>query len=208
MDQKIKEALVKERKRQEDNVELIASENYVSNAILKLQGSILTNKYAEGYPGKRYYGGCEHIDEIERLAINYACQLFNCKYANVQPHSGSSANMAVYRALLNEGATVTICHTKTNNLKNKTLNSDIIICACGSPKLLTNDMIKSGTIIIDAGITIIDGKIIGDVDFDNIKDKCAYITPNPGGVGPMTIAMIIENVLEAYLLQRKDDING
>ena len=103
MDIKIKNAIQKEYNRQQNNIELIASENYVSNDILKIQGSILTNKYAEGYPGKRYYGGCEFIDEIESLAINYACELFNCKFANVQPHSGSSANMAVYRALLNKG---------------------------------------------------------------------------------------------------------
>ena len=103
MDKRLKDALAKERKRQEDNIELIASENYVSNDVLELQGSILTNKYAEGYPGKRYYGGCENIDEIESAAIEYACKLFNAKYANVQPHSGSSANMAVYKALLNIG---------------------------------------------------------------------------------------------------------
>ena len=103
MDEKIKKALHNEQIRQAQNVELIASENYVSNAVLKLQGSILTNKYAEGYPGKRYYGGCENIDEIESLAISYACKLFDAKYANVQPHSGSSANMAVYRALLKMG---------------------------------------------------------------------------------------------------------
>ncbi len=103
MDMKIKSAIDKEYNRQQNNIELIASENYVSKDILKIQGSILTNKYAEGYPGKRYYGGCEFIDETESLAINYACQLFKCKYANVQPHSGSSANMAVYRALLNRG---------------------------------------------------------------------------------------------------------
>ena len=103
MDIKIKNAIDKEYNRQQNNIELIASENYVSKDILKIQGSILTNKYAEGYPGKRYYGGCEFIDEIESLAINYACQLFKCKYANVQPHSGSSANMTVYRALLNRG---------------------------------------------------------------------------------------------------------
>ena len=103
MDIKIKNAICKEYNRQQNNIELIASENYVSNDILKIQGSILTNKYAEGYPGKRYYGGCEFIDEIENLAINYACKLFKCSYANVQPHSGSSANMAVYRALLNKG---------------------------------------------------------------------------------------------------------
>ena len=103
MDKDIEEALKKERKRQENNIELIASENYVSNEILKLQGSILTNKYAEGYPNKRYYGGCEYIDIFEEKAIEYVTKLFNCKYANVQPHSGSSANMAVYRALLNHG---------------------------------------------------------------------------------------------------------
>ena len=103
MDKILEEALRKERERQENNIELIASENYVSNDILKLQGSILTNKYAEGYPGKRYYGGCEYIDIFESQAINYVKELFGTLYANVQPHSGSSANMAVYRALLNHG---------------------------------------------------------------------------------------------------------
>lgn len=103
MDSVLREALQKERQRQEENIELIASENYVSNAILELQGSILTNKYAEGYPNKRYYGGCEYIDIFEQKAIEYAKKLFNVAYANVQPHSGSSANMAVYRALLNHG---------------------------------------------------------------------------------------------------------
>ena len=103
MDKILREALEKEKLRQENNIELIASENYVSKDILELDGSILTNKYAEGYPEHRYYGGCEYIDIFEKKAIEYACQLFNCKYANVQPHSGSSANMAVYRALLNPG---------------------------------------------------------------------------------------------------------
>ena len=103
MDIKIKDALNKEKLRQQNNIELIASENYVSKDILELQGSIFTNKYAEGYCGKRYYGGCINVDIIENLAINYVTKLFNCKYANVQPHSGSSANMAVYKALLNVG---------------------------------------------------------------------------------------------------------
>ena len=103
MDSMLVEALKKEQKRQENNIELIASENYVSKAVMKLQGSILTNKYAEGYPGTRYYGGCENIDIFEDKAIEYACELFGAKYANVQPHSGSSANMAVYRALVNPG---------------------------------------------------------------------------------------------------------
>ena len=103
MDKYLNKALRLERKRQENNIELIASENYVSRDVLKLQGSILTNKYAEGYSGKRYYGGCEYIDMFETKAIEYVTKLFKCKYANVQPHSGSSANMAVYRALLNHG---------------------------------------------------------------------------------------------------------
>ena len=103
MDKELKSALLKEKRRQQNNIELIASENYVSKDVLKFQGSILTNKYAEGYPSKRYYGGCEYIDIFENKAIEYACKLFNASYANVQPHSGSSANMAVYRALLNHG---------------------------------------------------------------------------------------------------------
>ena len=103
MDNELKNILDMEERRQQDNIELIASENYVSKAVRELQGSILTNKYAEGYSGKRYYGGCEYIDMIENKAIEYACKLFDVKYANVQPHSGSSANMAVYRALLEKG---------------------------------------------------------------------------------------------------------
>ncbi|MDD6878615.1 MAG: serine hydroxymethyltransferase [bacterium] len=103
MDKRIIEALEKEKERQKNNIELIASENYVSDDILKLQGSIFTNKYAEGYPSKRYYGGCVNVDIVENIAIEYLQKLFGCKYANVQPHSGSSANMAVYRALLQKG---------------------------------------------------------------------------------------------------------
>lgn len=93
----------KEKNRQEQNIELIASENFVSEEVLEAQGSILTNKYAEGYPSKRYYGGCEFVDEVENLAIERAKKLFNAKFVNVQPHSGSQANMAAYRAVLNAG---------------------------------------------------------------------------------------------------------
>ncbi|QCI22151.1 serine hydroxymethyltransferase [Buchnera aphidicola] len=99
-------AIEKEKERQENHIELIASENYTSNYVMKVQGSQLTNKYAEGYPGKRYYGGCEHVDIIEQLAINRAKKLFDADYANVQPHSGSQANFAVYTALLNPGDTI------------------------------------------------------------------------------------------------------
>ena len=91
----------KEKKRQKDNIELIASENFVSEAVLQAQGSILTNKYAEGYPGKRYYGGCEYVDQIETIAIERLKKLFNVNYANVQPHSGSQANMAAIRSVCN-----------------------------------------------------------------------------------------------------------
>ena len=97
------DAIHHEEQRQQDTIELIASENIVSDAVREAQGSVLTNKYAEGYPGRRYYGGCQYIDQVEQLAIDYAKKLFNAKFANVQPHSGSQANMAVYQALLKPG---------------------------------------------------------------------------------------------------------
>ncbi|MBW7926424.1 MAG: serine hydroxymethyltransferase [Burkholderiaceae bacterium] len=105
-DPELAQAIADERRRQEDHVELIASENYASPRVLEAQGSVLTNKYAEGYPHKRYYGGCEYVDVAEALAIERAKQLFDCDYANVQPHSGSQANQAVYFALLQPGDTI------------------------------------------------------------------------------------------------------
>src|SRR5437773_1467427 len=102
-DPELWEAITAENRRQEEHIELIASENYASMAVLQAQGSQLTNKYAEGYPGKRYYGGCEYVDVAERLAIDRVKQLFGAAYANVQPHSGSQANAAVYMALLQPG---------------------------------------------------------------------------------------------------------
>ena len=102
-DPQLWKALQQEADRQEHNIELIASENFVSRAVMEAQGSIATNKYAEGYPGKRYYGGCEHVDTIENLAIERAKKLFNAKFANVQPHSGSQANTAAYMALVKPG---------------------------------------------------------------------------------------------------------
>ena len=105
-DPELSQAIAGERARQEDHIELIASENYASPRVLEAQGSVLTNKYAEGYPGKRYYGGCEYVDIAESLAIDRAKQLFGAAYANVQPHSGSQANAAVYFALLNPGDTI------------------------------------------------------------------------------------------------------
>lgn len=105
-DPQLWQSIHKEEQRQEDTIELIASENIVSDAVRAAQGSVLTNKYAEGYPKKRYYGGCQYIDEVEQLAIDYAKQLFGAEYANVQPHSGSQANAAVYQALLKPGDTI------------------------------------------------------------------------------------------------------
>jgi glycine hydroxymethyltransferase len=105
-DPELAKAMAGERLRQEEHIELIASENYASPRVLEAQGSVLTNKYAEGYPGRRYYGGCEFVDVAEQLAIDRAKQLFGAAYANVQPHSGSQANAAVYLALLNPGETI------------------------------------------------------------------------------------------------------
>ena len=105
-DPQISHALELEAKRQRETINLIASENYASRAVLQAEGSFLTNKYAEGYPGKRYYGGCENVDIVEDLAIQRARELFKAEHANVQPHSGAQANMASYYALLEYGDTV------------------------------------------------------------------------------------------------------
>jgi glycine hydroxymethyltransferase len=102
-DSELWKSIESEKKRQEEHIELIASENYTSKRVMEAQGSVLTNKYAEGYPGKRYYGGCEYVDIAEALAIQRAKELFGAAYANVQPHSGSQANSATYMALLNPG---------------------------------------------------------------------------------------------------------
>src|SRR5215204_628247 len=105
-DPEVWSAVAEEIQRQQDGLEMIASENYTSPAVMQTAGSVLTNKYAEGYPGKRYYGGCEYVDVVETLAIDRAKQLFGAEFANVQPHSGSQANMAVYLAALQPGDTV------------------------------------------------------------------------------------------------------
>src|SRR5476649_2420611 len=105
-DPELAKAIAGERARQEDHIELIASENYASPRVLEAQGSVLTNKYAEGYPGRRYYGGCEFVDVAEKLAIDRLLKLFRAEKANVQPHSGAQANMSVYLAALEPGDTI------------------------------------------------------------------------------------------------------
>ena len=131
-DPKLSEMINKELRRQQNQIELIASENIVSKAVLQAQGSVLTNKYAEGYPGKRYYGGCEFVDEVEKLAIDRAKQLFGAKYINVQPHSGAQANQAVFLSILNPGDTILgmslaagghLTHGAKPNLSGKWFNS-------------------------------------------------------------------------------------
>ena len=109
VDPEIAEAIVAEQNRQNDHIELIASENWVSKAVMAAMGSPLTNKYAEGYPGKRYYGGCECVDVVENLARERAKELFGCDYVNVQPHSGAQANMAVFFAVMQPGDTFMGC---------------------------------------------------------------------------------------------------
>ena len=106
LDPEVGASVQEEFARQQRNIELIASENIVSPAVMVAMGTCLTNKYAEGYPGHRYYGGCQFVDQVEQIAIDRACKLFGAKYANVQPHSGAQANLAVYFALLNLGDTV------------------------------------------------------------------------------------------------------
>ena len=105
-DNEIHECILREKARQFEHVELIASENYASESVMEAQGSILTNKYAEGYAGKRYYGGCEHVDAVERIAVERLCGLFNVEFANVQPHSASQANQAAYLAMMEVGDTL------------------------------------------------------------------------------------------------------
>ncbi|MFP5414117.1 MAG: serine hydroxymethyltransferase, partial [Gammaproteobacteria bacterium] len=131
-DPELAAAIVAEARRQEDHIELIASENYASPLVMQVQGSVLTNKYAEGYPGKRYYGGCEFVDRAEELAIARVRQLFGADYANVQPHSGSQANAAVYQALCQPGDTILgmsladgghLTHGAKPNFSGKTYNA-------------------------------------------------------------------------------------
>ena len=130
-DPEVYETLKKELERQQNQIELIASENIASKAVLNAQGSVMTNKYAEGYPGNRYYGGCEFVDEAENIALERVKELYNCKYANLQPHSGAQANQAVFLALLQPHDTILgmslasgghFTHGATPNLSGKWLN--------------------------------------------------------------------------------------
>jgi len=145
-------AIEQEQRRQHDKIELIASENIVSRAVLEAQGSVLTNKYAEGYPGKRYYGGCEYVDIVEQLAIDRAKKLFGVKFANVQPHSGASANLAVFTALLEPGDTILgmrldqgghLTHGSPVNFSGKTYDAQFYGVSAETGRLDYEDMLRS-----------------------------------------------------------------
>ena len=162
------------------------------------------NKDVDGFTKENFYKLANNIDGLKPCTAKGIIKLL--EYYNIELEGkkvtiigrGKLVGIPLLFMMLEKNATVTICHTKTKNLKNQTLNSDIIVCGAGSPNLLTSDMINDGAVVIDAGISVIDGKIVGDANYDEIKDKCSFITPNPGGVGPMTIGMIMENTVEAY----------
>lgn len=157
MDNLIKNILIREAHRQATTVELIASENFASEAVMDLAGSIFTNKYAEGYPGKRYYNGCENMDEIEQLAIDTLCSLFGSKFANVQPHCGANANTAVYQAFLKPG--------------DKILGMDLASgghLSHGSPPNISGKVYDAYTYGVDAN---------GFLDYDEIRAKAIEVQP-------------------------------
>ena len=157
MDDRINNILAKETDRQHNTVELIASENFASEAVMNLAGSVFTNKYAEGYPGKRYYNGCEHMDEIEQLAIDELKELYGCKFANVQPHSGANANLAVFKAFLKPG--------------NKILGMDLASgghLSHGSPANLSGKWFEAHSYGVDAE---------GWLDYDAIMKQALEVEP-------------------------------
>ena len=170
-----------EQERQNNNIELIASENFPSQRVLNAAGSILTNKYAEGYPGKRYYGGCKYIDMIEQKAISDVCTLFKCNYANVQPHCGSSANQAVYRALLEKGDTV--------------LGMDL---GAGGHLTHGHKMSFSGQDynIVSYGVTA-----DGIIDYDDIENKLYQYNPKMILVGASSYSQIIDYERVARIIE-------
>src|SRR5580693_7264381 len=157
-DPQIAELIRKETARQENTLELIASENHVSAAVMEAAGTVLTNKYAEGYPGARYYGGCEFYDQIENLAIDRAKQLFGCRYANVQPHSGANANLAAFMAMMKPGDT-------------------FISLNLASGGHLSHGMkLNTSAIFYKPGHYELDPKT-EQIDFDNVRAKALEIKP-------------------------------
>ena len=169
--------------------------------------AISPNKDIDGFTKENLYSLVNNLDGLRPCTsegIKYLLNYYNIplKGSNVTIiGKGKLVGRPLFFTLLNEGATITVCSSNTRNLKEHTLESDIVICGAGKKHILTSDMVKDGAVVIDAGITVENGIIIGDADTEKLDSKCSYITPNPGGVGPMTVAMLLNNVLIAYKKQ-------
>lgn len=168
----------------------------------KCSGMILPSKDVDGFTKDNVYNLYLNKKSILPCTVKGIIKLL--EHYNIEINGknvaiigrGNIVGKPLAMALENRNATVSLLHSKTKDLKMFTKDADIVVVACGIPKLLKKDMIKEGSVVIDVGISRVDGKIVGDIDFDNIKDTAAFVTPNPGGVGPMTVAMIIDNLIE------------
>ncbi len=168
----------------------------------KCSGMILPSKDVDGFTKDNVYNLYLNKKSILPCTVKGIIKLL--EYYNVEINGknvaiigrGNIVGKPLAMALENRNATVSLLHSKTKDLKMFTKDADIVVVACGIPKLLKKEMIKEGSVVIDVGISRVDGKIVGDIDFDNIKDIALFVTPNPGGIGPMTIAMIIDNLIE------------
>ncbi len=169
-----------------------------------LSGLILANKDVDGFTKDNVFGNYINEKTILPCTVKGICYLLDFYKIDVTGLNvvivGRSmiVGKPLSLAMLNKNATVTIAHSKTKDLKSVCLNADVLIVAVGKPNLIKEDYVKSGAVVIDVGINKVDGVTCGDVDFNKVKDRCSYITPVPGGVGPMTVAMLLENVYEAY----------
>lgn len=165
---------------------------------------IIPEKDIDGFTKESYYALGHNLEGLRPCTAKGIIRLL--EYYNIDLEGkdvciigrGNLVGKPLFNEMINRNATVTLCHSYTKDLSKKTKKADIIVCGAGVPNLLTRKMVKKGAIVVDAGVSVVNGKVVGDADFNNLKDKCLYITPNPGGVGPMTIAMIMENVIEAY----------
>ena len=168
----------------------------------KCSGMILPSKDVDGFTKDNVYNLYLNKKSILPCTVKGIIKLL--EYYNIEINGknvaiigrGNIVGKPLAMALENRNATVSLLHSKTKDLKKFTKDADIVVVACGIPKLLKKEMIKEGSVVIDVGISRVDGKIVGDIDFDNIKDIALFVTPNPGGIGPMTIAMIIDNLIE------------
>lgn len=168
----------------------------------KCSGMILPSKDVDGFTKDNVYNLYLNKKSILPCTVKGIIKLLEYYYIEINGKNvaiigrGNIVGKPLAMALENRNATVSLLHSKTKDLKMFTKDADIVVVACGIPKLLKKEMIKEGSVVIDVGISRVDGKIVGDIDFDNIKDIALFVTPNPGGIGPMTIAMIIDNLIE------------